>query len=674
VVRKECNKAERECLLQLSEVSEMKEKGFAMRVAVIGLFLLGGWTAGTVGQSESSLRSWEPGAYGEETISLMEAVRLTLDHSPAVQLQKEVNRFQHGLFQEASGAFDSALLADLSYDYSREGLKASTFNRLKEERDDLQEDFEEAQRNLLAGEAGLAQLRALQLDPSGATLDKDPTLQAIIDLFNAEIAAASNAEARRQLLLDRDRAIADAIQELTDLVGELTTDLADVVLDQEKLGPTPTEQERTSGLLNLSISKPTRRGFTLGPFFEYTSETDNFIGKPVDPELGGKGFEDLYRATLGFNFDTPLARGLGVKSAGAGEKAAELEFEASLLALKHVVAENIFSTALSYWDSRAAQETVAILEESARIQSELVETTRALIRADELPAAELARAQAGEADAMAALDAARRRALQARLGLSSVIGLKVESMGGAPVPADDFPTGLESSILESVDLAMLIADAVEHRDDYQSARLREESGGVLLTAARSDLKPRVDLATKAWYNALGEGSAGEPFSADVVGPSYNLKLDIEWPFANNTQEGRFVQARAGSSTRSILAADLDRVIRTSVLEVLGSLEQTVEQLLYSQEAVEHYRRSLSAEVEKYSSGAATLIDTLLTEQRLTEALLAEVAAKRQYARLLAQFGFETGRLMTESADGGYLVDRAALVKPSIQQAPDETSG
>jgi outer membrane protein TolC len=626
-----------------------------------GVVLLFGLAGGLLAQADEPGAEWQPITFAEDSISLTDAIRITLDNSPVVALERENTRLQWGILQQASGAFDATFIGSLSYQEERNALTEAGKASQRKTRDELRDELDETEQALAATQTGLDQLLVLQADPTGSRLD-DPLLQAIVDLFNTSISAAPSAAERRELIRERDEAIAEAIGDQTLRIAEFEADLDEITGELENLGEAPDEEESWDTFVNLEIANPTRRGFTLGTFFEYTGEGNNFVDKPIEAEFGGKGIEDFYRASVGFTFDTPLARGLGLASAGAFEQSADLDHQASLATLKHVVASSVLTTAIAYWDALAAMKVVEIREQSAQLQSELREQTEALIRGDELPRTELARVEAAEAEAFAALDAAKRTADQARIRLALVMGLAVADESQAPRPEDDFPAEADVVNGSAAYIASLLTAALEHRDDYRAARLLEESGTVLTTAARIDLKPKIDLASKLWWNALGEGSASEPFSADVVGPSYNLALSFEVPFANNVQQGLLMQARANSRSRSILAEDLGRAIRSRIVEAVGSLAATSEQLRFSTDAVASYQSSLDAEIEKFRAGVATLIDTLLTEQRLTESRLGEISARQQYARFLAEIAFETGALVSGDEGEVWRVEEVSLLR------------
>lgn len=615
---------------------------------------------------EQPSQIWEPIVYAGDTVTLLDAVRLTLENNPNIRLQEESAGFQEGLLQEASGQFDAALLGELSYESIQQELTAGQKKIERDLREKIQQDLDNGLVQLAFAEQVLGEISMLADDPTGAQVS-DPDLQANIDQVNISIRNADTPEEREELERLRDQVIQNSEQAYSELVDELRVEVERDATELENLGTPPEEEETYFGRLNLQILKPYRSGVAFGPFVEYTVSGDRFVGKPVDQDFGGKGIEDIYRGTVGFTVDVPLARDRGRAATGASERAGQIDYEASLSSIRHSANTSILLTLLSYWDAVATQESVAILTESAALQAKLVEYTQILIDADEIPAAELARVRAREAEILASVDEARRFAHEARIALSQAIGLRVEDTSHAPLPTDSFPPPPPNDALESVEIAALVREAPARRSDYDAAVQLQTSGGVLLRAAEINLRPRVDLGTRFWYNSLSESSGS---LGSWVGPSYNLALDVDWPFANNTQRGKLLQAEAATNARAIEAADLERLIRSNVVQVFGSLRETLEQLDLAVEAVNYYRQSVEAEIERFRFAGATLIDTLLTEQRLREAELSQVSAGRRYAQLLAQLRFETGSLISETTEGVLVVDPQLLTVPGGEGASD----
>ena len=612
---------------------------------------------------------WRPPVFDGATITLLEAVQLTLAHNPLIRIEQEEARFRQGILLEASGQFDASFVTDLQFEFSQQSIRESERRRQQESRDDLRTRIDDNAATLETTQQILDEVLRLQEDPTNARVN-DPEIQAQIDLINLEIARTNDPIELQQLLDLRSRAIDSARVALQEDVDDLNMTLAEDTQDLTNLGAAPEIEESYDGLFQMQVIKPFRTGLQIAPFYEYSVVGDRFQDKPVDPDFGGKGIQDLFRSRVGFAFDLPLLRGFGRASTGAEETAARIDLAASLASLQHAAAENVLTTMLAYWDLVASQGQVDVASESVGRQEQLVGLTQDLIDADELPAAEMARALARSADARAALERARRSAHEARLTLARVIGLAVDDAAHAPLPEDALPAPPEGQAFDQGEGPGLIDVGLSRRRDVAAARLLADSGGVLAEAARRDRKPVLDLSASVDYNAAEETDGSEPFGGRYVGPSYNIDLRFELPFKNWTQRGRHDQAVAAQNIQAITADDLARVVRINVVRALGSLRDTVAQLVAADEAVRYARQTVDAEIERLRFGEATLIDTLLTEQRLTDARAAQVVARQQYAQLLAQLRFETGTLVAhEGPDGGQNV----VYEADLTSAPNLAS-
>jgi outer membrane protein TolC len=453
---------------------------------------------------------------------------------------------------------------------------------------------------------------------------------------------------------------------------QVRADMADYLAEAEEareklrmLGTVPRIQRSYEGSLSLQLTKLYRNGMSLAPFIDLSGGGLSYQGKPKDEEFGGPGVKDSYDARLGFSVGIPLGRGRGFASAGAAEQSAILDVAASIDALTHAASASVLNTALAYWDALAAQQTLAVHSKSLELQMQLKELAELLIQADELPRIELVRVQARQAEVQALMEGARRTAHEARLALARTMGLEVRTTADAPAPSDDFPPVPAKVELACANAAELAAASLERRLDYRAAVRLQESGKVLWRAAAIDLAPRADLNFSTWYGSLAEDSDVLEGLKGVVtgrwaGPSARIGLTYERPYENNTQKGKLEQAAAAFRQRAISARDLERAIKAGVVRELASLREAARQLARIQEAVELHRQAVDNEMEKLRMGTATVIDTILTEQRYVDAQLQLIAARQQVARLLARLRYETGTLIT-TGDAGAFVSRDDLV-------------
>jgi outer membrane protein TolC len=622
--------------------------------------------------------------YGDGTIDIAEAVRLTLVNDPNLLLDRQDVELQRGILQEISGAFDWNFVANLSYDYRQQRLRDSTIEREIERRNDLaaQRDFTCAEE--IRQRAALDNLRRFAGGDTTAVLPND--VQQQVDFLDSIIAAEDNA-VQRQLLADaRGNLLTRAVTAAEEGVADLAAGCVELNENVANLREPPEEEEVATGRFDMQLSRLFRSGVAIAPYLTAGYDHNQFVGRrngffvdrldenglPLETEygtrlrrfvdFGGKNIADLYRAEVGIDVNLPLLRGSGVKSVGAAEEAAEIDLYASELVVRHGSSTSTLSTAIVYWQLLAAQERVKVLERSLELQTRLVDLTGQLIEGDVLPRVESARSAASQANSRAQLDASRSDLAAARLALARAMGVDVETVANAPLAQGPFPASPTPEEVRALDPAALSRQALDLRADRLAARELILSGQVLSEAARLDLRSRLDLALTLSAGAIGEDS----FSNAVdrwTGPNGAFSLTFDKSLGNNLFEGRLAQSQAILHQREISAADLERRIRIAVVEILRSLEEAAASLASAEEAARHFQTTIDAEFEKLGLGASTLIDAILTEQQKTGSDLSLIAARQDVAVLLARLRFETGTIVEWGSEGGRFVPEALRTLP-----------
>jgi outer membrane protein TolC len=170
---------------------------------------------------------------------------------------------------------------------------------------------------------------------------------------------------------------------------------------------------------------------------------------------------------------------------------------------------------------------------------------------------------------------------------------------------------------------------------------------VLARAAVLALRPQLDVKVGAWLTARGETSYGNALDHWASSPSWSLAAFGEKPFGNRTARGRLEQAEAQLMQRQIDATDLERQVRIDVVRSAATLAESIDQLARAEEAATSAQRTVESEIEKLRLGETTLIDSILTEQQRTSAVLAAISARFRVATLLTQLRFETGTLVLD---------------------------
>lgn len=614
--------------------------------------------------AEEVAPTWLPGVVTQERISALEAVQLALEHAPFIRLQEQTSFFREGLALEFTGQFDSTLLGNLSYDYSQTALTAQEKKSEQRRRDTTQETLDSAQSGIDSNQAALNETNAARdVWVSGGDLStvtfSDPLVQAQYDLL---VQSYNQAPPDQQPLFEEaminffDAIIVDSQAGLDEAVAR-SAELQDKL---DRLGDVPEFTQSFDANLNLMLNKQYRNGIILSPYLDISGNGVRYKDKGYYEDDGGMEIPDAYTTSLGFDVVIPLGQGRGKDATGAYERAAQIDYDASLDALAFSASSSALETLMAYWNLVGAQKTLEIQSGSLDVNRRILELTSALIEADELPRAEIARTQATVAQGEAAVAAAARAVLEARIRLAGAIGLEVGGGAIAPLASDDFPmppSGTESLTLDS---QALIPGALDQRLDLRSAKKLEESGKVLAEAARLNLRRVTDLDIGLSYNNLGENTnvwdgLSDSFSGKWAGPSGRVGLTIDWPFANNTQKGRLQQQRAAWQSSQITSADLERTIALGVTLDTASIEQVVGQAAGFGQAVSSYKEAVDVEMERLQYGTVTVLDTLITQQRALVAEVALISTQAKYAQLLAQLSYDTGRLIVQE-DGKGRVD------------------
>jgi outer membrane protein len=395
-----------------------------------------------------------------------------------------------------------------------------------------------------------------------------------------------------------------------------------------------------------------------------TTASGTLSGEESDVDLvaslpGGAtstGF-DLYSGRVGFQVDLPLARGSGAASVAALERALAIDVEASAAALRHGAAVTARSVLEAYWALAAAGERLAVLEESLASQQRLRELTQALIDTDQLARVEISRSLARQASALGDVEGARRERTAARVALATALGSGLDAVAAAPLATDPLPPAPAAPPAWDPGL---LEDAPGRRSDRRSLELLIASGGVLTRAAELDLRPVLDLTAGAGYGRLADSGFDDVLSSSLDGPSAFASVEYQRPLGNRAARGALVEQEAELEGRRVRLADLDRTIRSNVAGAWAELADTIAALERADQAVEFAEQAIAAEVELFRIGSSTLIDTLLTEDRRTAALLTRIDLRLQYALLLTRLRFESGTLLRPT-EGGFEVDGDDLV-------------
>jgi outer membrane protein len=503
----------------------------------VGAVLL---TLGLAGPSFAQVLRPQPGdvpppppTLSTPTISLLDAVTLTLGNNANVRQSQQDVVSSAGRLQETRGAFDWSLSLVPSFTYSNLALAPDVRNNQRDRRLQFQAvslAFGIVNRNLLDTIATLgarpprcpvsfasanevingADPLSLKLQIPGFentrfTLPSDFRDSLREFSINSPCAPVDSLRPNSSLIANLWGAIAgtganEAVVTLTQTPEELlrlNQQIAEAIASRSKLaldrlGVVPLDEVVTTAQFDGSLNKPFRNGLIAGLHVNLRSTADNFKHKSLDLNFGGLGTPFLYNSSAFASFLVPLSRNRGAVSIAAPERAADLTLSAQTDRVRHAASEEAFRTVLAYLTLIGAQENVRSLEESVTRQGRVEQLTRQLITAGDVSQIELSRAQARGAAVAASLSQSRRAVVDARLSLAEALGVNVETLANAPLAAETFAT----SIATIPDVTSLTSTAMSSRFDAHALGSLRNAAKVLQEGAKADTRPLMDLELK----------------------------------------------------------------------------------------------------------------------------------------------------------------------------------
>jgi outer membrane protein TolC len=390
---------------------------------------------------------------------------------------------------------------------------------------------------------------------------------------------------------------------------------------------------------DLGISQRLPWGATVAPRLTFQRSTER---------TGGTLPQNL--ATAALDLTLPLLRGRGGGIDAAVARSARLEVEAAGADLQGRRGDVLLRAAEAYWAYAAAVRRVEVLRGAEARAERLVADTRALVAADERPAADTLPVAASAASKRAARIAAEQEVTAARRELAVAMGTPA-AQAPLAAPATAFPAPDAAAVPGPAQASAL---ALAARPELAAARGRRDAALALARGARGDTRTRLDLSLGFGYTGVEAGTQlgrfVSPFYSTAGGPQASFGVSWSLPWQNREAAGRLMQAEAALRQAE---NELDEAGRQLALEAAAAAEtlaRSADELAQSAEAARLHAAAVQGEREKFRLGTSTLMDVLYAEDALTSATLAEIGGRQRYAQALARLRYQTGALQREGAD------------------------
>jgi outer membrane protein TolC len=452
-----------------------------------------------------------------------------------------------------------------------------------------------------------------------------------------------------QLTLDRNHAVRIQAEQMRISEGNLLT--ASGAFDPF-WDASFTQGRQDTPVLNNGISRNGIGTYRIGLNKQYRSGVSLSPGVALQrTSYFSTNLATIYETRGSLLLRMPLMRGRGSPLATATESAARTSTMVESLRLQHAVSKSILQAALAYWNYVAADKMLQILEDAEERARILLQETETLVIGGERAASELAQLQASLADKISTRINAEQRFFEARQNLGLIIGLPYEQFETIPAPREDFPPLIASAALVP-DLERANRHALMQRTDLRSSQEAEIAAHTLLQAYQRETRPRLDFQIDVGYSGLSQGGGLAEYlpllgSDDLSGASAIFSIGYSLPIGNNQAQGLALQQEAVYRQSRIATDDLLIQVQSGVAVVTAALTRSIQEVGRAAEAVTLYKTAVEHERKKLLLGMSTLFDITILEDRLTNALLNEVATRSRYSQALVRLRYETGTLVTK---------------------------
>ncbi|MDD2710528.1 MAG: TolC family protein [Verrucomicrobiae bacterium] len=418
---------------------------------------------------------------------------------------------------------------------------------------------------------------------------------------------------------------------------------------------------------SVGVQRKLRNGVTVNPNLQFDQNGDNVTTIPTQT-----------RSTYNLAFTIPLMRNSGTDAVGAQERAAGVSYDASRLTTRYAATTSVYNTTTYYWTCLGALKYAQLYRDSEEAANRLVESTRVMIKADEMAAGELKQALATKSSYTASRLSAEQQFQDARQTLSEYMGLKVDEIAHAPMPTGDLPVPPAVSVIEKLRVEDLYPLALDSRADLQAAYLNEQAAKELVVAARNGLLPQMDLGLTAGYSGLDEGSTSRQYtsglSKNLTGVNFLGKVTMDWPVGNNVARGALLQQESSWRQYVIQREKLARDVVSQVAMALKDIKYTAAQYYKYAEASRDYAQALANEREKYRYGMSTVLSVSQYEQQLASSLISQTQVQMNYANALANLRYQCGLLVSVNGDLNVITMEHLTSLPGMELVEQMTAG
>lgn len=320
----------------------------------------------------------------------------------------------------------------------------------------------------------------------------------------------------------------------------------------------------------------------------------------------------------------------------AAWRAARLTDQIAVLDFQRTVADTILAVRKAFYQILLNKALVTVREQSVKLLEQQLQDTQHRFDVGAVPRFNVLRAEVELANAKPPLIRAQNDLRLSREALVKLLALD------SPKQLHDFTpinfTGQLSYEHADWKLADALAQALDHRPEYQQAEKRVAVAKESVKVAISGYKPEVSLFGNY---GIRDSLFGSQIDDTIHGWSAGARAT--WPlFDGLLTAGKVTQARAQHEETKLDFDDTRRRVELEVRQAYSDYLQALELLEAQKKTVEQGEESLRLAEARFRAGTGTQLDVLSAQTALTEARSNEIQALHDYNVALATLERVTG--------------------------------
>jgi HAE1 family hydrophobic/amphiphilic exporter-1 len=403
-----------------------------------------------------------------------------------------------------------------------------------------------------------------------------------------------------------------------------------------------------------------RTGAIIAADFTNNRATSSDSFTTINPSFG---------SALAFSITQPLMRNFKIDANRRQIQLLRRSLDLSDSQFRQRVIDIISSVQRAYWDLVFAIDNEVIARNAVELTQVQLENNQKMVEAGTLPPIDLRETEA-------ALESRKETVILALQSITTAENAVKALLLKDPndtvwyseiVPVDKPPIGQESFNLEEA-----TALALKNRPELEQLRLQAQQNQIDQDFFRNQLKPRVDIfglitSTGSAGRAIeSEPDPSNPFPRQVPDRlrggyfqalrnlggfdfrTYQVGVTIGLPWRNRTHEGNLGRALAESRQLDARQRQLVQMVQIDVRNALQAVQATKQRYEAARASRIAAEAQLSGEQEKFRAGLSTNFLVLQRQNDFAAAQGAELRAKTDYNKALADLQRVTGMTLVNN--------------------------